>query len=424
MPNAEAIENIYDHRTLTEWSEVDTAKELHLPNNMVFNDGHRLSIIVYSILMVISTIGNTTVLVLLTKRRLRGPSRIDIMLMHLAIADLLVTLLLMPLEIAWAYTVTWNAGDFMCRLMSFFRTFGLYLSSFVLVCISIDRFYAVLKPLNLSSSRGKVMLSFAWMGSIICSAPQAIIFHLERHPKIVWYEQCVTFHFFKDEFHEMCYQILGMLVMYALPLVIILFCYTSIYVEIYRKSKRFIKGTDKFRRSNDDVLGRAKRRTLKMTVIIVIVFIVCWTPYYIMCMWWWLDKESALKVDQRIQKGLFLFAVTNSCMNPIVYGAFNIRGREQSYNRSVNNRQTTLSKRFKDTQQFRNGRGISSNSMTVDDSLTTIIPPPQQTSLESTTTATSSPETKLTVCISCGDSIELPNLQSHNSSYHQSTDLQ
>ncbi|KAF4527496.1 hypothetical protein B566_EDAN015433 [Ephemera danica] len=32
-----------------------------------------------------------------------------------------------------------------------------------------------------------------------------------------------------------------------------------------------------------------------------------------------------MKVDQRVQKALFLFACTNSCMNPIVYGAFNIR---------------------------------------------------------------------------------------------------
>lgn len=50
-----------------------------------------------------------------------------------------VTFLLMPLEIGWAYTVMWTAGDLMCRVMMFFRTFGLYLSSFILVCISLDR---------------------------------------------------------------------------------------------------------------------------------------------------------------------------------------------------------------------------------------------------------------------------------------------
>lgn len=42
---------------------------------------------------------------------------------------------------------------------------------------------------------------------------------------------------------------------------------------------------------------------------------------------YWLDRPSALKVDQKLQKGLFLFACTNSCMNPIVYGLFNIPRR-------------------------------------------------------------------------------------------------
>ncbi len=46
----------------------------------------------------------------------------------------------MPLEIAWAATVEWKAGDGMCRLMAFFRIFGLYLSGFVLVCLAIDRY--------------------------------------------------------------------------------------------------------------------------------------------------------------------------------------------------------------------------------------------------------------------------------------------
>lgn len=46
---------------------------------------------------------------------------------------------MMPFEIGWSITVSWEAGDAMCRIMAFFRMFGLYLSSFVIVCISIDR---------------------------------------------------------------------------------------------------------------------------------------------------------------------------------------------------------------------------------------------------------------------------------------------
>lgn len=84
---------------------------------------------------------------------------------------------------------------------------------------------------------------------------------------------------------------------------------------------------ERFRRSNDDVLSRAKKRTLKMTITIVIVFLICWTPYYIIAMWYWFDKTSVDKVSALVSKSLFIFACTNSCMNPIVYGAFNIRGR-------------------------------------------------------------------------------------------------
>ncbi|KAF4527498.1 hypothetical protein B566_EDAN015435, partial [Ephemera danica] len=105
---------------------------------MRFNEGHVLSIATYSVLLVISATGNITVLSLLLQRRRKAHSRINTMLLHLAIADLLVTFLLMPLEIAWAATVSWRGGDALCRIMAFFRTFGLFLSSFILVCISLD----------------------------------------------------------------------------------------------------------------------------------------------------------------------------------------------------------------------------------------------------------------------------------------------
>lgn len=76
------------------------------------------------------------------------------------------------------------------------------------------------------------------------------------------------------------------------------------------------------RRSSLNNITRAKSRTLKLTVVIVSTFLFCWTPYNVICLWHWLDPQSAQKIDQRVQKGLFLFACTNSCMNPLIYGLF------------------------------------------------------------------------------------------------------
>lgn len=63
----------------------------HLPEDMQFTDANLIAIVAYSILLVISAIGNITVLTIILKRRRTAGTRIHAMLMHLAIADLLVS---------------------------------------------------------------------------------------------------------------------------------------------------------------------------------------------------------------------------------------------------------------------------------------------------------------------------------------------
>jgi len=61
-----------------------------LPSDMRFNDGHLVTIITYSILMVISATGNISVLTIIKKRK--SKSRIQNLVMHLSIADLFVSI--------------------------------------------------------------------------------------------------------------------------------------------------------------------------------------------------------------------------------------------------------------------------------------------------------------------------------------------
>uniref|UniRef100_A0A8D8FMS2 Gonadotropin-releasing hormone II receptor n=1 Tax=Culex pipiens TaxID=7175 RepID=A0A8D8FMS2_CULPI len=175
----------------------------------------------------------------------------------------------------------------------------------------------------------------------------ALVFHVEPHPKVSWFLQCVTYNSWNGNY-QFIYNILGMVFMYALPLLTIICSYASIYMEIFRHSR--MPNSDGFRRSSIDVLGRAKRRTLKMTITIVTVFAICWTPYYVMSVWYWLDASSAYSVDQRVQKGLFLFACTNSCMNPIVYGVYNIKLRKGR--NSVNARPGQSSVKLKNITKY------------------------------------------------------------------------
>jgi gonadotropin-releasing hormone receptor len=81
-------------------------------------------------------------------------------------------------------------------------------------------------------------------------------------------------------------------------------------------------------RCNDTThIERARQRTLRLTITIVAVFIWCWTPYVVMTLWYVFDRESAEKVDNTIQDSLFIMAVSNSCMNPLVYGSYAMKCR-------------------------------------------------------------------------------------------------
>lgn len=103
-------------------------------------------IVIYTVLFFLSSIGNTTsfiALLFMNKNNnsnfKNSRSRIRLILMNLCIADLMVTYILLPLEIIWAMTNSWLAGETMCKLMMFLRTFGLYLSSFVIITITIGK---------------------------------------------------------------------------------------------------------------------------------------------------------------------------------------------------------------------------------------------------------------------------------------------
>ncbi|KAK3096659.1 hypothetical protein FSP39_002161 [Pinctada imbricata] len=149
-----------------------------LPREMTFNDDSIMSVIAYSCMFCVAASGNLIVLITLFRSR-RFKSRVNTFIMHLSIADLIVAFIMLPLEIAWHITVSWRAGDAACRILMFFRALGFYLSSFVLVTISLDRYFSIVHPLSLydANKRGKIMLTLAWTLSVAASLPQVTNFN-------------------------------------------------------------------------------------------------------------------------------------------------------------------------------------------------------------------------------------------------------
>ncbi|GFQ91459.1 gonadotropin-releasing hormone II receptor [Trichonephila clavata] len=238
-------------------------------------------VVFYSLMLILSASVNLPALVTLIQNRHRK-SRVNMLIMHLSIADFIVTFVMIPLEIAWKLHVQWMYGNVACKVLVYMKVFGPYLSSSILVCISLDRYFAIIHPLKVydAQRKCKIMLGLAWAMSIFISIPQKS----------------------SSENRTLC----------------------NVFVDfiILADMEQQPHCRQRLRCSNNAHTDRALIRTLRMTLIAVLAFFLCWTPYVIMVLWYLFNSVSAEKVNSRIQSIQFMFAVFNSCVNPLVYGSY------------------------------------------------------------------------------------------------------
>lgn len=133
-----------------------------------------IDVFAYTLLLAIGAPANFKVLRNLHAGKLYSKSRHHFLLLNLALADSVVSFIMIPTEIGWRLTNAWTAGNFVCKIFQFVRVFGPYASSMVLICISIDRYYAVVKPFTYTTmdTRISCLLRLAWIISFLLSIPQ------------------------------------------------------------------------------------------------------------------------------------------------------------------------------------------------------------------------------------------------------------
>lgn len=175
--NIGSVETIWSSQFDNSTDKVNKTEILHAPQ---FTEAALVRVYVLSILGFISLVGNVATIwniekTRTTRRATRHTwSAIYFLILHLSIADLLVTVFCIFGEAAWNYTVEWVAGELACKLVKFFQMFSLYLSTYVLVLIGVDRWVAVkypMKSLNMAKRCHRLLLS-AYIISLILSGPQ------------------------------------------------------------------------------------------------------------------------------------------------------------------------------------------------------------------------------------------------------------
>ncbi|XP_023033131.1 gonadotropin-releasing hormone receptor [Drosophila willistoni] len=298
-----------------------------------------LKVYVLAIMALFSLLGNLLTIWNIYKTRIsRRNSRhtwsaIYSLMFHLSIADVLVTCFCIFGEAAWCYTVQWLANELTCKLVKLFQMFSLYLSTYVLVLIGVDRWIAVkypMKSLNMAK-RCHRLLGGTYILSLVLSLPQFFIFHVARGPFVEEFYQCVTHGFYTADWQEQMYATFTLVFTFLLPLCILFGTYMSTFRTISSSEKMFQGSklanysTTKLptQTNRQRLIHKAKMKSLRISVVIIIAFLICWTPYYVMMiMFMFLNPDKRLGDD--LQDAIFFFGMSNSLVNPLIYGAFHL----------------------------------------------------------------------------------------------------
>ncbi|XP_068220615.1 5-hydroxytryptamine receptor 1-like isoform X2 [Palaemon carinicauda] len=187
-----------------------------------------LTVMVLLFIIVGTVIGNLLVCVAVCLvRKLRRPY--NYLLVSLAVSDLCVALLVMPMALLYELLGEWQFGRLACDVWVSFDVLSCAASILNLCMISVDRYLAITKPLEYGVKRTPrrmvAYIAFVWLGAAFISLPPILILGNE-HGDGATCEVCQNF----------WYQIYATFGSFYIPLTVMV----TVYYKIFCAAKRIV----------------------------------------------------------------------------------------------------------------------------------------------------------------------------------------
>ncbi|XP_006814563.1 5-hydroxytryptamine receptor 1A-alpha-like [Saccoglossus kowalevskii] len=311
-----------------------------------------LALIAGCFLIVLSVFGNSLVIIAL-KLEKNIKTAANYLIGSLALSDLLVSLLVMPIRLAYDLTETWIFGTIFCDVWISLDVLCCTASILNLTVIALDRYWAITKPLEYVSKRtprrAAWMIVSVWIISALVSIPPLFGWRTPNDradPNVCNISQ------------DLAYTIYSTLFAFYVPLSIIIFVYCRIFRAARMRIRRNqvaptatrgsntrvttptvgtvsaqIATTDNLHlepqkqervnsmssRGNDmRAISLARERKAAKTLGIIIgVFIVCWLPFFIFAVV--LPFCASCQVHPVVLGFFAWLGYMNSMLNPIIY---------------------------------------------------------------------------------------------------------
>ena len=253
----------------------------------------------------------------------------------MAVADLLLTITIMPFMVAFLYRdslwIGGTLGSITCKTLFYVVPVFISASVFTMMLISFDRFYAIFHPLKGKFFRKpKVLSSTIWVLSFGLMTPYVLLFQtIETQAGVYYCVQRWPWAPPNDTGWSETYRVLKIfhicvfVIVYALPLSTTIITNCLICRKLWlRKIPGNVTDT------NLAAEKRLKRKVTRLLVITCVVFAVCWFPVYVNHYLRFVRPDQSHKLPFKVQLLFYWIAHANSALNPCLYILLNKRYRK------------------------------------------------------------------------------------------------
>uniref|UniRef100_A0A4W5K7I3 G protein-coupled receptor 184 n=1 Tax=Hucho hucho TaxID=62062 RepID=A0A4W5K7I3_9TELE len=246
-------------------------------------------------------------------QQVRSQNVLGVFLLNLSLSDLLY-IFTMPLWINYYHLDhRWSLGSLSCSVAGFFYYSNMYLSIYLLCCISVDRCLAVTYPLRTKAFRS---MRYAWMLClVVCVAV------MSAHGLVLFKNNLQDAH---NDTQDRCYEtypmpkpmflfnLLRVGIGFLLPMLVLGLCYWRILGQVNQS-----KGLGE----------QVKRKVRLLTIGVMVIFSVCFAPYHLLLLtrslaYYHMDGQRYCKFEDNMR---FPFSCTlalsslNSVVDPVLY---------------------------------------------------------------------------------------------------------
>ncbi|XP_004466606.2 proteinase-activated receptor 2 [Dasypus novemcinctus] len=298
--------------------------------------------VVYTIVFVVGLPSNGMALwVFLFRTQKKHPA--VIYMANLALADLL-SVIWFPLKIAYhIHGNNWTYGRAMCKVLVSFFFGNMYCSILFMTCLSVQRYWVIVKPMVLPMRKANVALGVSlgvWLLILLVTIPLYVVEQTVYIPAL----NITTCH---DVLPKEV--LVGDMFNYFLSLAIGVFLFPALLTaSVYVLMIRTLRSS-----AMDENSVKKRQRAIKLIVTVLAMYLICFTPSnLLLVVHYFLIKSQGQSYIYALYIIALCLSTLNSCIDPFVYYFVSKDFRDHAKNallcrsvRTVQRMQVTLTSR-------------------------------------------------------------------------------